>query len=29
MIRGIGSKPYIDLDPYLDVEGFKKLHPEI
>jgi hypothetical protein len=29
MIRGIGGKPYIDLDPYLDVEGFRNLHPEI
>lgn len=29
MIRGIGGKPYIDLDPYLDIEGFKNLHPEI
>lgn len=29
MIRGIGGNPYINLDPYLDVEGFKKLHPEI
>jgi hypothetical protein len=29
MIRGIDSKPYINLDPYLDIEGFRKLHPEI
>ena len=29
MIKGIGGKPYINLDPYLDVEGFRKLHPEI
>lgn len=29
MIRGIGGKPYIDLDPYLDIEGFKKLHIEM
>ena len=29
MIRGIGGKPYIDLDPHLDVETFKNLHPEI
>jgi len=28
MIRGIGGKPYINLDPYLDIEGFRKLHPE-
>ena len=28
MIKGIDGKPYIDLDPYLDIEGFKKLHPE-
>lgn len=29
MIRGIGKHPYINLDPYIDVEGFIKLHPEI
>lgn len=29
MIRGIGGQPYINLDPYLDIEGFRKLHPEI
>lgn len=29
MIKGINGLPYIDLDPYLDVEGFKELHPEI
>jgi len=29
MIKGINGLPYIDLDPYLDIEGFKKLHPEI
>ena len=29
MIKGIGGKPYINLDQYLDIEGFKKLHPEI
>ena len=29
MIRGIGGRPYINLDPFIDVEGFKKLHPEI
>ena len=29
MIRGIGGRPYIGLDDYLDVNGFKKLHPEI
>ena len=29
MIRGIGGKPYINLDPYLDIKGFKDLHPEI
>lgn len=29
MIRGIGGRPYIDLDPYLDIEGFRKLHPEM
>jgi hypothetical protein len=25
---GINGKPYIDLDPFLDVEGFKNLHLE-
>ena len=29
MIRGIGGAPYINLDPYLDVQGFIDLHPEI
>lgn len=29
MIRGIGGKPYINLDPFLDVNGFVDLHPEI
>jgi len=29
MIRGIDNKPYINLDPFLDIEGFRKLHPEI
>ena len=29
MIRGIGGKPYINLDPYLDIQGFRNLHPEI
>jgi hypothetical protein len=29
MIRGINFQPYIDLDPYIDVEGFTKLHYEI
>jgi hypothetical protein len=29
MIRGIGGKPYINLDPYLDIEGFIKLHYKI
>ena len=29
MIRGIGGKPYISLDEHLDIQGFKKLHPEI
>ena len=29
MIKGIGGQPYITLDEYLDIEGFKKLHPEI
>ena len=29
MIRGIGGQPYINLDPFLDIDGFKNLHPEI
>jgi hypothetical protein len=29
MIRGINSQPYINLDPYIDIEGFKKLHYKI
>jgi len=29
MIRGIDSKPYLDLEPYLDIEGFKSLHYKI
>jgi hypothetical protein len=29
MIRGIGGAPYISLDPFLDIEGFRKLAPEI
>jgi hypothetical protein len=29
MIKGIGGKPYINLDPYLDIDGFRNLHPEI
>jgi len=29
LIRGIGGKKYIDLDSQLDIDGFKKLHPEI
>ena len=29
MIRGIGGKPYINLDPHLDISSFKDLHPEI
>lgn len=29
MIRGIGGKPYINLDEHLDIEGFRNLHYEI
>lgn len=29
MIRGIKFQPYINLDPFIDVEGFSKLHYEI
>jgi hypothetical protein len=29
MIKGINNHPYINLDPYIDVAGFKNLHAEI
>ena len=29
MIKGIGGTPYINLDPYLDIEKFRNLHEEI
>jgi hypothetical protein len=29
MIRGIGEHNYIDMEPYLDMETFQKLQPEI
>jgi hypothetical protein len=29
MIRGINSQPYLNLDPYIDVNGFSKLHYKI
>jgi len=29
MIRGINGKPYLNLDPYIDIEGFKRLHYKI
>jgi hypothetical protein len=29
MIKGIGSLPYVNLDPYIDVDGFSKLHYKI
>jgi len=29
MIRGINNQPYLNLDPYLDIEGFKKIHLQI
>lgn len=29
MLKGIGGIPYIDLDKFLDIDGFRKLHPEI
>lgn len=29
MIRGINSQPYINLDPHIDIEGFKSLHYKI
>jgi hypothetical protein len=29
MIRGINSQPYLNLDPYIDVDGFSALHYEM
>jgi len=29
MIKGINSQPYINLDPFIDIEGFSKLHYQI
>lgn len=29
MIKGINGKTYFDMEPYIDMEGFTKLHPEI
>jgi hypothetical protein len=29
MIKGIDGQPYIDVEPFLDMDGFSKLHPEI
>jgi len=29
MIKGINSKPYLNLDSFIDIEGFKKLHYKI
>jgi hypothetical protein len=29
MIRGIDNKPYINLDPYLDIAGLKSIHYQI
>ena len=29
MIRGINGKVYIDIEPYIDMETFDKLQPEI
>lgn len=29
MIRGINSQPYLNLDPYFDIEGLKSLHYKI
>lgn len=29
MIKGIGGRPYINLDPFLDINGFVDLHAEI
>ena len=26
---GINGKPYFDMEPYLDLDGFQKLQPEI
>lgn len=29
MLKGIDGKPYLDLEPFLDMQGFEKLQPEI
>ena len=29
MIKGINGSPYINLEPYIDIEGFSKLHYKI
>ena len=29
MIKGINNQPYIDIEPYLDMESFDQLQPEI
>lgn len=29
MIRGINNQPYLDLEPYIDIEGFSRLHYKI
>jgi len=29
MIRGINNQPYINLEPFIDIEGFKQLHYKI
>lgn len=29
MIKGIGGEKYINLDAFIDIEGFKEIHPEI
>lgn len=28
-MKGINNKPYLNLDPFLDIDSFKNLHPEI
>ena len=29
MIKGINNQPYIDMTPYLDIDSFNALQPEI
>ena len=29
MIKGINGSPYVNIEPYIDIEGFSKLHYKI